>query len=157
MPGCSIIGLHRFFLMYFQPVTVPAGVSQPTETKKATETKKSDNDHSTDHDQDEEDDEEEDEEQIPDDLSDTEPSAKRAKKSKAGDGEDENDSSRLLTEKVERRASTTLPPLLSRLGERKPEKLNYIGVSFGATPKLIKFWKKAGYLPVYLRQTMVRA
>lgn len=63
--------------------------------------------------------------------------------------------SKLLTEKVERKGSTSLPPLLNRLSERPPEKLNYIGVSFGATPKLIRFWKKAGYLPVYLRQTMV--
>ncbi|KAL7054148.1 hypothetical protein AAHC03_026501 [Spirometra sp. Aus1] len=78
----------------------------------------------------------------------------KAKKSKYESADDSTGSSKLLTEKVERRGSSSLPPLLSRLCERKPEKLNYIGVSFGATPKLIRFWKKAGYLPVYLRQTM---
>ncbi|KAH9251136.1 hypothetical protein BASA81_011035 [Batrachochytrium salamandrivorans] len=34
-----------------------------------------------------------------------------------------------------------------------PVVLDYIGVSFGVTPKLYKFWEKAGYLPLYLRQT----
>eukprot|EP00057_Strongylocentrotus_purpuratus_P027106 XP_011681580.1 PREDICTED: N-acetyltransferase 10 [Strongylocentrotus purpuratus] len=46
-----------------------------------------------------------------------------------------------------------LPPLLSKLSERPAEKLDYIGVSFGLTADLLKFWRKAGYLPVYLRQT----
>ncbi|KAJ8023746.1 RNA cytidine acetyltransferase [Holothuria leucospilota] len=46
-----------------------------------------------------------------------------------------------------------LPPLLSKLTERPAEKLDYLGVSFGLTASLLKFWKKAGYLPVYLRQT----
>ncbi|PIK41706.1 putative N-acetyltransferase 10-like [Apostichopus japonicus] len=46
-----------------------------------------------------------------------------------------------------------LPPLLSKLTERQAEKLDYLGVSFGLTANLLKFWKKAGYLPVYLRQT----
>lgn len=34
-----------------------------------------------------------------------------------------------------------------------PVVLDYIGVSFGVTPKLYKFWEKAGYVPLYLRQT----
>ncbi|XP_071975176.1 RNA cytidine acetyltransferase [Engystomops pustulosus] len=46
-----------------------------------------------------------------------------------------------------------LPPLLLRLSERPAEKLDYLGVSYGLTPKLLKFWKRAGYVPVYLRQT----
>ena len=86
------------------------------------------------------------EEEIPENLSDIEEEAPAAKKAKR---ESDGVTSELLTEKVERRASASLPPLLSRLSERKPEKLNYIGVSFGATPKLLR------YLPVYLRQTMV--
>ena len=28
-----------------------------------------------------------------------------------------------------------------------------MGVSFGLTSDLLRFWKKIGYLPVYLRQT----
>ncbi|CAG2104312.1 unnamed protein product [Medioppia subpectinata] len=46
-----------------------------------------------------------------------------------------------------------LSPLLLSLSERKAEQLDYLGVSFGLTSDLLKFWKKSGYLPVYLRQT----
>jgi N-acetyltransferase 10 len=41
--------------------------------------------------------------------------------------------------------------LLLKLSERKPERLDYLGVSFGLTGPLLKFWKKAGFVPVYLR------
>ncbi|RZB39566.1 N-acetyltransferase 10, partial [Asbolus verrucosus] len=57
----------------------------------------------------------------------------------------------LLEETIEPRKS--LPPLLLKLNERPPEKLNYLGVSFGLTEQLLKFWKRADYIPVYLRQT----
>ncbi|XP_061576929.1 RNA cytidine acetyltransferase [Cololabis saira] len=46
-----------------------------------------------------------------------------------------------------------LPPLLLKLSERRAERLHYLGVSYGLTVQLLKFWKKAGYTPVYLRQT----
>jgi hypothetical protein len=46
-----------------------------------------------------------------------------------------------------------MPPLLQRLSERQPEKLDYLGVSYGVTPLLFKFWKRAGYVPLYMRQT----
>lgn len=75
-----------------------------------------------------------------------------------------------------------MPPLLQRLSERKPENLDYLGVSYGLTPSLlrcvvffghesalqgvsvlalhvqyidisIRFWKRAGFVPLYLRQT----
>lgn len=46
-----------------------------------------------------------------------------------------------------------LPPLLLKLSERTPEKLDYLGVSYGLTEQLLKFWKKSGFVPVYLRQT----
>ncbi|GCB68139.1 hypothetical protein scyTo_0013787, partial [Scyliorhinus torazame] len=46
-----------------------------------------------------------------------------------------------------------LPPLLLKLNERPTEKLDYLGVSYGLTSQLLKFWKRAGYAPVYLRQT----
>ncbi|CAN7938637.1 unnamed protein product, partial [Ixodes hexagonus] len=55
------------------------------------------------------------------------------------------------SERLEPRQS--LPPLLLRLSEKRPERLDYLGVSFGLTADLLKFWKKAGYVPVYLRQT----
>lgn len=57
----------------------------------------------------------------------------------------------LLEECIEPRKS--LPPLLLKLSERTPEKLDYIGVSFGLTEQLLKFWKKSDFVPVYLRQT----
>ncbi|XP_077050613.1 RNA cytidine acetyltransferase isoform X1 [Siphateles boraxobius] len=46
-----------------------------------------------------------------------------------------------------------LPPLLLKLNERRAESLDYLGVSYGLTPQLLKFWKKGGFVPVYLRQT----
>ncbi|KAG5328946.1 NAT10 acetyltransferase, partial [Acromyrmex heyeri] len=57
----------------------------------------------------------------------------------------------LLQETIEPRSS--LPPLLLKLSERHPEHLDYIGVSFGITEHLLKFWKRSNFVPVYLRQT----
>ena len=45
-----------------------------------------------------------------------------------------------------------LPPLLTNLGDRPPEALQYLGASFGLTQSLFSFWARAGYAPVYLRQ-----
>ena len=55
----------------------------------------------------------------------------------------------LLEERIEPRKN--LPPLLLKLSERPPETLDYLGVSYGVTQQLFKFWKKAGFVPVYLR------
>lgn len=46
-----------------------------------------------------------------------------------------------------------LPPLLCKLSERRPETLQWIGVSFGLTSSLLRFWKRARYIPMYIRQT----
>ncbi|XP_058925705.1 RNA cytidine acetyltransferase [Kogia breviceps] len=46
-----------------------------------------------------------------------------------------------------------LPPLLLKLNERPAEHLDYLGVCYGLTPRLLTFWKRAGFVPVYLRQT----
>ena len=46
-----------------------------------------------------------------------------------------------------------LPPLLLELSERPPERLQYLGTSYGLTPNLLRFWKKSGYVPTYIRQT----
>lgn len=78
----------------------------------------------------------------------------------------------LLTDEPSVRAPSEMPPLLIRLSERKPETLDYIGVSYGLTPQLLRqvnslstitfaneesslcrFWKRAGYIPLYMRQT----
>jgi len=45
--------------------------------------------------------------------------------------------------------------LFWKLNERKPERLDYLGVSFGLTGPLLKFWKKSGYIPVYLRYSCI--
>lgn len=36
---------------------------------------------------------------------------------------------------------------------RRPERLHYLGVSFGLTQQLYNFWHRAGFRPVYLRQS----
>ncbi|KAH7335177.1 DUF699-domain-containing protein [Rhizoctonia solani] len=59
----------------------------------------------------------------------------------------------LLTDKITVRSATQMPPLLQRLSQRKPEVLDYVGVSYGLSPQLLRFWKRGGYCPLYLRQT----
>jgi len=59
----------------------------------------------------------------------------------------------LLQENIGIRAASRMPPLLQRLTEKKPESLDYLGVSYGLTPQLLRFWKRAKYVPLYLRQT----
>lgn len=51
------------------------------------------------------------------------------------------------------RPAKELPPLLCRLNERKPESLDYLGVSYGVNVNLLKFWKKSGFVACYLRTT----
>lgn len=72
---------------------------------------------------------------------------------KAGsrDADDGSKGSGLHDEKLKPRSS--LPPLLVSLSDRKPERLQYLGVSFGLTQELFNFWHRAGFEPVYLRQT----
>ncbi|KAK9467168.1 GNAT acetyltransferase 2-domain-containing protein [Lipomyces arxii] len=59
----------------------------------------------------------------------------------------------LQTEMIKVRDFKAMPPLLLKLGERSPARLDYMGVSYGLTPQLLKFWKRAEYRPVYIRQT----
>lgn len=61
--------------------------------------------------------------------------------------------STLLEDNVRVRDIHSMPPLFSKLSERKPNALDYVGVSYGLTPALHKFWKRASFIPVYLRQT----
>ncbi|CAF3313909.1 unnamed protein product [Rotaria socialis] len=47
-----------------------------------------------------------------------------------------------------------LPPLLQKLNERRlRHSIDYLGVSYGLSADLLKFWKKNHFLPIYLRQT----
>lgn len=59
----------------------------------------------------------------------------------------------LLEEKIVPR--TNLPPLLVHLRERHPEKLHYMGVSFGLTLDLFRFWRKHNFFPFYIGQIPV--
>ncbi|XP_050206833.1 RNA cytidine acetyltransferase 1 [Mercurialis annua] len=45
-----------------------------------------------------------------------------------------------------------LPPLLVHLRERQPERLHYLGVSFGLTLDLFRFWTKHKFAPFYIGQ-----
>ncbi|KAJ7951699.1 RNA cytidine acetyltransferase [Quillaja saponaria] len=56
----------------------------------------------------------------------------------------------LLEENIKPRID--LPHLLLHLRERRPEKLHYIGVSFGLTLDLFKFWRKHRFGPFYIGQ-----
>ncbi|KFM61808.1 N-acetyltransferase 10, partial [Stegodyphus mimosarum] len=48
---------------------------------------------------------------------------------------------------------TSLPPLLFELNQLNPDILDYIGVSYGLSEDLFRFWKKAGFCAVYLGHT----
>ncbi|KAJ5630104.1 RNA cytidine acetyltransferase [Penicillium herquei] len=61
--------------------------------------------------------------------------------------------SNLLDDNVHVRDIRTMPPLFGKLTERRPDALDYVGVSYGLTPTLHKFWKRGSFVPVYLRQT----
>ncbi|KAI4128826.1 MAG: hypothetical protein LQ338_002526 [Usnochroma carphineum] len=65
----------------------------------------------------------------------------------------ELENSTLLSDNIKVRDIHSMPPLFSKLSERKPQPLDYLGVSFGLTSPLHKFWKRASFAPVYLRQT----
>lgn len=56
----------------------------------------------------------------------------------------------LLEENIKPR--TDLPHLLVHLRDRRPEKLHYIGVSFGLTLGLLNFWKRQKFAPFYIGQ-----
>ncbi len=65
----------------------------------------------------------------------------------------ELESSTLLSDNVKVRDIHNMPALFSKLSERKPQLLDYLGVSYGLTAPLHKFWKRNSFAPVYLRQT----
>ncbi|KAA8643528.1 hypothetical protein EYZ11_004275 [Aspergillus tanneri] len=61
--------------------------------------------------------------------------------------------SNLLDDNVHVRDIRSMPPLFAKLSESRPDSLDYLGVSYGLTPSLHKFWKRSSFAPVYLRQT----
>ncbi|KIW07929.1 uncharacterized protein PV09_01836 [Verruconis gallopava] len=65
----------------------------------------------------------------------------------------ELENSTLLQDNVKVRDISAMPPFFARLHERRPPTLDYMGVSYGLTQPLLKFWNRGGFAPVYLRQT----
>ncbi|KAJ2759809.1 N-acetyltransferase 10, partial [Coemansia nantahalensis] len=65
----------------------------------------------------------------------------------------ELDAANLHADAVRVRDPAQLPPLFLRLSEKRPNRLHWLGVSYGLTSGLHKFWRRAGYAPVYMRQT----
>ena len=59
----------------------------------------------------------------------------------------------LFDDDIKVRDIRKMPPLFSKLSERRPDSLDYIGVSYGLTQPLHRFWKRASFVPLYLRQT----
>lgn len=57
----------------------------------------------------------------------------------------------LMDEKI--KPKKHIQPILQKLSERKPAPLHYLGTSFGVTKELFAFWRKSGFMPIYLRQT----
>jgi len=55
------------------------------------------------------------------------------------------------TQKLKPRKKT--PPLLVALSDRRPTRLHWLGVSYGLNSPLFRFWKRSGYVPLYIRQT----
>ncbi|EIW67515.1 hypothetical protein TREMEDRAFT_33355 [Tremella mesenterica DSM 1558] len=63
-----------------------------------------------------------------------------------------NFKTQLINDSISIRSPHQMPPLLQRLSERKPEQLDYLGVSFGLTTDLLRFWKKGKFVPLYASQ-----
>ena len=61
----------------------------------------------------------------------------------------------LHTEILKPKDATTMRPLLQRLDEIHLPWLDWMGVAYGLTADLLKFWKRKDMLPVYVRQTNV--
>ncbi len=60
--------------------------------------------------------------------------------------------SKLQTEEIKPKKG--LRPIMQSLSKRKPLPIHYIGTSYGITPQLYNFWKKSGFIPLYVRQTL---
>nr|XP_042907106.1 RNA cytidine acetyltransferase [Parasteatoda tepidariorum] len=65
--------------------------------------------------------------------------------------EDDEEIESMLKERLQPRMS--LPPLLYEMNQIKPDILDYIGVSYGLSEELLRFWKKSDFSPVYLNYT----
>lgn len=59
----------------------------------------------------------------------------------------------LMNDSIKIRDPKSMPPLLIKLSQKRASYLHYLGVSYGLTAQLHRFWKRSGYVPLYLRQT----
>ncbi|RPA99292.1 DUF699-domain-containing protein [Choiromyces venosus 120613-1] len=66
--------------------------------------------------------------------------------------DEEIENSTPQTDNIKIRGRESLPPLLLRMSEKRPDTQDYIGLSCGLTDKLHKLWKKQKFASVYLRQ-----
>ncbi|KAI0243522.1 N-acetyltransferase 10 [Massospora cicadina] len=65
----------------------------------------------------------------------------------------ELESADLTKDKIRVRDPRQMPPLLLRLSEVQAHPVHYLGVSYGLTRPLHTFWKRVGFVPLYVRQT----
>lgn len=54
----------------------------------------------------------------------------------------------LLDDDIKVRNINDMPALFTRLSERRPDHLDYVGVSYGLTQPLHRFWKRGSFSPV---------
>jgi len=65
---------------------------------------------------------------------------------------EESKESKIKTEEIKPKKG--LKPIMQPLSKRKPLPVHYLGTSYGVTPQLYNFWKRNGYIPLYMRQTL---
>merc|ERR1719174_2208573 len=64
-----------------------------------------------------------------------------------------NDISINILQKETLSPKSNLAPILIPLNKRKPELFHYIGVSYGLTLDLFRFWRALKFEIIYIRQT----
>lgn len=62
--------------------------------------------------------------------------------SDASEGDDDDAEGGAGSSKHKLKPRKKLPPLLTALPDRKPERLHWLGVSFGLSSQLFRFWRK---------------
>lgn len=78
---------------------------------------------------------------------------KKSKSKAKSNGHKSGEEDTLHEETLQPKSMSDLPPLFLKLEERPAEKLHYVGVSYGLTQQLLRFWQKLGFVAMYLRQT----
>lgn len=58
-----------------------------------------------------------------------------------------------MLDKIDSSKKKKIPPLLKVASSLRPPKIDYLGVAFGLTSKLFRFWVKNGFGSLYIRQS----